>query len=118
MIHLYIVILFLLVPVRELDVPGDIYERKTYPFEFPTVEMPYDTYNGVNVRLRYVICFNFPLFLDFTSFCYFLCFFRYVLKVTVTRGYAGSIVEYQEFMVLFLPFLWLRVIVSETTKFV
>lgn len=38
--------------VRELDVPGDIYERKTYPFEFSTVEMPYETYNGVNVRLR------------------------------------------------------------------
>lgn len=40
--------------VRELDVPGEIYERKTYPFEFSTVEMPYETYNGVNVRLRYV----------------------------------------------------------------
>lgn len=39
--------------VRELDVPGEIYERKTYPFEFSTVEMPYETYNGVNVRLRY-----------------------------------------------------------------
>ncbi len=41
--------------MRELDVPGEIYERKTYPFEFSTVEMPYETYNGVNVRLRYVI---------------------------------------------------------------
>ncbi|KAL0824646.1 hypothetical protein Bca101_048323 [Brassica carinata] len=61
--------------VRELDVPGEIYEKKAYPFEFPTVEMPYETYNGVNVRLRYV------------------------LKVTVTRGYAGSIVEYQDFVV-------------------
>ncbi|KAJ6331710.1 hypothetical protein OIU76_010152 [Salix suchowensis] len=61
--------------VRELDVPGEIYERKTYPFEFSTVEMPYETYNGVNVRLRYV------------------------LKVTVTRGYAGSIIEYQDFLV-------------------
>nr|POE59940.1 vacuolar protein sorting-associated protein 26a [Quercus suber] len=61
--------------VRELDVPGDIYERKTYPFEFSTVEMPYETYNGVNVRLRYV------------------------LKVTISRGYAGSIVEYQDFVV-------------------
>ncbi|KAK6262546.1 hypothetical protein QUC31_008362 [Theobroma cacao] len=61
--------------VRELDVPGDIYERKTYPFEFSTVEMPYETYNGVNVRLRYV------------------------LKVTVSRNYGGSIVEYQDFMV-------------------
>jgi len=38
--------------VRELDVPGEIYERKTYAFEFSTVEMPYETYNGVNVRLR------------------------------------------------------------------
>lgn len=61
--------------VRELDVPGEIYERKTYPFEFSTVEMPYETYNGVNVRLRYV------------------------LKVTVSRGYGGSIVEYQDFLV-------------------
>ncbi|KAK2406302.1 vacuolar protein sorting-associated protein 26A [Trifolium repens] len=61
--------------VRELDVPGNIYERKTYPFEFPTVEMPYETYNGVNVRLRYV------------------------LKVTINCGYAGSIVEYQDFAV-------------------
>ncbi|XP_055820420.1 vacuolar protein sorting-associated protein 26A isoform X2 [Solanum dulcamara] len=61
--------------VRELDVPGEIYERKTYPFEFSTVEMPYETYNGVNVRLRYI------------------------LKITISRGYAGSIVEYQDFMV-------------------
>ncbi|RZC16306.1 Vacuolar protein sorting-associated protein 26A [Glycine soja] len=60
--------------VRELDVPGEIYERKTYAFEFSTVEMPYETYNGVNVRLRYV------------------------LKVTINRGYAGSIVEYQDFV--------------------
>ncbi|CAN6564699.1 unnamed protein product [Malus baccata var. baccata] len=61
--------------VRELDVPGEIYERKTYPFEFSTVEMPYETYNGVNVRLRYV------------------------LKVTISRGYGSSIVEYQDFVV-------------------
>ncbi|KAK4480526.1 hypothetical protein RD792_013602 [Penstemon davidsonii] len=67
---------FLVVPVvRELDVPGEIYERKTFPFEFSTVEMPYETYNGVNVRLRYV------------------------LKVTISRGYAGSIMEYQDFVV-------------------
>ncbi|KAK8511954.1 hypothetical protein V6N12_074643 [Hibiscus sabdariffa] len=60
--------------VRELDVPGDIYERKTYPFEFSTVEMPYETYNGANLRLRYV------------------------LKVTISRNYGGSIVEYVDFM--------------------
>jgi vacuolar protein sorting-associated protein 26 len=38
--------------VRELEVAGEIYERKTYPFEFSTVEMPYESYNGTNVRLR------------------------------------------------------------------
>ncbi|CAI9285192.1 unnamed protein product [Lactuca saligna] len=37
--------------VRELDVPGEISERKTFPFEFSSVEMPYEIYNGVNVRL-------------------------------------------------------------------
>ncbi|XP_073131359.1 vacuolar protein sorting-associated protein 26A-like isoform X2 [Henckelia pumila] len=61
--------------VRELDVPGELYEKKTFPFEFSTIEMPYETYNGVNVRLRYV------------------------LKVTISRGYAGSIIEYQDFVV-------------------
>ncbi|XP_047963056.1 vacuolar protein sorting-associated protein 26B-like [Salvia hispanica] len=61
--------------VRELDIPGEIYERKTFPFEFPTVEMPYETYNGANVRLRYV------------------------LKVSISRNYGGSIVEYQDFVV-------------------
>lgn len=38
--------------VRELEVPGDLYEKKKYPFEFSSVEMPYESYNGVNVRLR------------------------------------------------------------------
>ncbi|KAG1363267.1 Vacuolar protein sorting-associated protein 26A [Cocos nucifera] len=59
--------------VRELDVLGEIYERKTYPFEFSTVEMPYESYSGVNVRLRYI------------------------LKVTISRNYVSNIVEYQEF---------------------
>ncbi|XP_065879652.1 vacuolar protein sorting-associated protein 26B-like isoform X3 [Euphorbia lathyris] len=61
--------------VRELDVPGELYERKTYPFEFSTVEMPYESYNGVNVRLRYI------------------------LKVTISRNYVSNIIEYQEFVV-------------------
>ncbi|KAG8090509.1 hypothetical protein GUJ93_ZPchr0011g27985 [Zizania palustris] len=61
--------------VRELDIPGEIYERKTYPFEFPTVEMPYESYIGRSAELLYV------------------------LEVTITRHYAGSIVEYREFCV-------------------
>lgn len=61
--------------VRELDVPGEILERKTYPFEFSTVEMPYESYNGINVRLRYI------------------------LKVTISRNIVSSIVENQDFVV-------------------
>ncbi|RZC84662.1 hypothetical protein C5167_047447 [Papaver somniferum] len=64
--------------VRELDVPGEIYDKKSYPFEFSTVEMPYETYNGVNVRLRYV------------------------LKVTISRNYVNNIVEYQDLVGLIL----------------
>ncbi|KAG9451449.1 hypothetical protein H6P81_011414 [Aristolochia fimbriata] len=60
---------------RELEVPGEIYEWKTYPFEFSSVEMPYESYNGVNVRLRYV------------------------LKVTISRNYVSNIVECQDFCV-------------------
>ncbi|XP_020276652.1 vacuolar protein sorting-associated protein 26A-like isoform X2 [Asparagus officinalis] len=61
--------------VRELDVPGEIYEKKSYPFEFSTVEMPYESYNGVNVRLRYI------------------------LRVTISRNYVPNIVVQQDFWV-------------------
>lgn len=61
--------------VRELEIPGEIYEKKTYPFEFSSVEMPYESYNGTNVRLRYI------------------------LKVTIGRNYVGNIVEYRDFCV-------------------
>ncbi|KAF9625621.1 hypothetical protein IFM89_024689 [Coptis chinensis] len=68
--------------VRELEVPGDIYERKSYPFEFSTVEMPFESYTGVNVRLRYV------------------------LKVTIGRSYVGNMVEHQDFMVIYPSFFY------------
>eukprot|EP00271_Cylindrocystis_brebissonii_P002834 TRINITY_DN13610_c0_g1_i1.p1 TRINITY_DN13610_c0_g1~~TRINITY_DN13610_c0_g1_i1.p1 ORF type:complete len:299 (-),score=55.85 TRINITY_DN13610_c0_g1_i1:1444-2340(-) len=61
--------------VRELDVPGEIIDRKSYPFEFSNVEMQYESYNGVNVRLRYI------------------------LKVTVGRNYATNIVKEKDFWV-------------------
>lgn len=41
--------------VREFEaVPGNITATKSYPFEFST-EKPYETYGGLNVRLRYFI---------------------------------------------------------------
>eukprot|EP00871_Galdieria_phlegrea_P002697 jgi/Galph1/3428/GphlegSOOS_G2080.1 len=41
--------------VRELDDPGILTGTKQYPFAFTHVEKSYDTYNGVNVRLRYFV---------------------------------------------------------------
>ncbi|KAL5583088.1 hypothetical protein UlMin_015530 [Ulmus minor] len=61
--------------VRELDVPGELYEKKTYPFEFSSVEMPHESYNGVNIRLRYI------------------------LKVTISRNFISNIAESQDFVV-------------------
>lgn len=61
--------------VRELDVPGEILERKVYPFEFSMVEMPYESYYGVHVKLRYI------------------------LKVTVGRSFPSNITAISEFLV-------------------
>jgi vacuolar protein sorting-associated protein 26 len=41
--------------VRELEVPGEITESKTYPFEFANVDKSYETYQGNNVKLRYFL---------------------------------------------------------------
>ena len=38
--------------VRELDAPGELIQTKTYPYEFAAVEKHYDSYNGINCRLR------------------------------------------------------------------
>jgi len=35
--------------------PGDLTSSKRYPFEFSSIEKPYESYNGSNVRLRYFL---------------------------------------------------------------
>lgn len=40
---------------RMLDDPGILNASRTYPFEFTNVEKCYDTYSGINVRLRYFL---------------------------------------------------------------
>lgn len=44
--------------MRELAPAGDLTENKTYDFEFLNVEKQYESYNGINVRLRYVAVRN------------------------------------------------------------
>lgn len=62
--------------VRELDPPGQLTSSATYPFEFANVEKQHESYNGLNVRLRYF------------------------LRVTVTRGnFSMNTVKEQDFLV-------------------
>lgn len=61
--------------VRELEVPGELTENKSYPFEFANVEKQFETYAGNNVRLRYF------------------------LRVKVTRQYSSNIVHVVDFAV-------------------
>lgn len=60
--------------VRELEPASALTSNKTYPFEFST-EKPYECYSGINVRLRYLV------------------------RVTITRNYGGSIVKDADFLV-------------------
>jgi vacuolar protein sorting-associated protein 26 len=55
--------------VRELEPPGDLLESKTHTFDFSSVEKPFETYFGSNVRLRYF------------------------LRVKISRQYASNIQE-------------------------
>lgn len=41
--------------VRELEPSGELQGSRSYPFEFTGVEKQYESYDGINVRLRYFI---------------------------------------------------------------
>ncbi len=42
----------IVVAVRDLAPPGELTSLQTYSFEFNDVEMQYDSYRGLQVRLR------------------------------------------------------------------
>jgi hypothetical protein len=39
---------------KDLSGPGELTEDKTFEFEFDEIEKAYESYNGTNVRLRFV----------------------------------------------------------------
>jgi len=55
--------------VRELEPPGELQASKSYPFEFTGVDKQYESYDGINVRLRYFV------------------------RVTITRQYSSRVVH-------------------------
>ena len=64
--------------VKELEVAGTLFDSKEFQFEFKNVEMPYESYKGLNVRLRYFV------------------------RATVTRSYNGTITKECEYAVQML----------------
>lgn len=40
---------------QELAAPGDLQHPQTFDFEFKNVEKQYESYNGINVKLRYFV---------------------------------------------------------------
>lgn len=60
---------------RELEGAGELSGVRTYPFEFANVEKQFESYDGINVRLRYV------------------------LKVTIARHYNSNVSHEQELRV-------------------
>lgn len=61
--------------VRELEGPGELQASKAYEFEFTEVDKPHESYDGINVRLRYF------------------------LRTTVQRAYGRTIVHEENFRV-------------------
>jgi len=61
--------------VRELSAPGAMDRSMDFPFDFSSVDKQYESYNGLNVRLRYF------------------------LRVTMTRNYNSNIVKETDFWV-------------------
>lgn len=41
--------------IKELAPPGALMRNQSFPFKFENVEKPHESYNGINVRLRYFV---------------------------------------------------------------
>merc|ERR1719442_388021 len=60
---------------KDLEPPGNLYESKQYSWKFGAVDKQNETYSGINVRLRYFV------------------------RITVSRGFSGTITKEVDFAV-------------------
>ncbi|KAG8135288.1 hypothetical protein E2320_008320 [Naja naja] len=67
--------------VKELALPGELTQSRSYDFEFMQVEKPYESYIGANVRLSVLLVKTFDQK-------------EYFLKVTIVRRLSDLIKEY------------------------
>lgn len=83
--------------MRELEPPGEFTSTRSYAFEFNNVEMPYESYNGVNVRLKcaHRCCRCHPHGLSAAR----ARSVRYMIRVSVQRQYNTNISQSFRFWV-------------------
>jgi vacuolar protein sorting-associated protein 26 len=73
---------------QELAAPGEMRQAQTFDFHFKNVEKQFESYMGINVKLRYVA------FLLILSIYYVgLCAVRYFIRVTISRRLADIVKE-------------------------
>jgi vacuolar protein sorting-associated protein 26 len=92
---------------QELAAPGEMRQAQSFEFNFKNVEKQYESYSGINVKLRYASRFSpvlsfvqlliLPLHLSTTSSPLRLSH-RYFLRVTVARR-MGDVVKEREIWV-------------------
>jgi vacuolar protein sorting-associated protein 26 len=54
--------------LQELAAPGEMRNNQAFDFEFKNVEKQYESYHGINVKLRYVLRYTSYLTGSVTSF--------------------------------------------------
>lgn len=71
---------------QELAAPGDMRQAQTFDFSFKNVEKQYESYQGINVKLRFVLPRFVVKILILTSA-------RYFIRVTIVRRIAEVVKE-------------------------
>lgn len=82
--------------VQELASPGEMRAAQNFDFEFKNVEKQYESYNGINVKLRYVRCQpRHPLLAAVQLITAHACMFanRYYIRVTISRRLTDVVKE-------------------------
>jgi vacuolar protein sorting-associated protein 26 len=82
--------------VQELASPGEMRAAQNFDFEFKNVEKQYESYNGINVKLRYVRCQpRHPLLAAVQLITAHACLVanRYYVRVTISRRLTDVVKE-------------------------
>jgi vacuolar protein sorting-associated protein 26 len=73
---------------QELAAPGEMRQAQTFDFHFKNVEKQFESYQGINVKLRYVFIPHHMARIPIE-----FCSSRYFIRVTISRRLADVVKE-------------------------